>query len=472
MVRTLSTVLRGLDIDGDSSPKPERTNKRRSHVRKILLMWIAASAVVIFSATDRLCAQDISGNWQGTLNGTAQSGDLRLVLRISQSENGGWKSIFYSIDQGTAGLDGIAVTTMALQGSDFKFSIENLHVTYEGKLSSDGNSIKGTWTGRRAAQLDFDRAAKATAWHYELPHHNVSFVTVDKDVKLEVLDYGGSGRPMIFLAGLGATAHVFDQFATKFIAAYHVYGVTRRGFGASSAPVPANGNYSADRLGDDVLAVMDSFKLDRPVLVGHSIAGEELSSIGSRHPEKVAGLVYLDAGYAYAYYDRSRGDFMLDAIELRKQLERLMVGGGQQTPFELSQELLQTSLPQIQKDVREDQKDMQVRPASAGPQQRSEAPPIVKAILEGEQQYTDIRVPILAFFAAPHDQGDAFKDDLAARGRLEAWDAVRMEALTKAFETGLPSARVVRLPHADHFVIQTNEADVLREMNAFLKSLH
>src|SRR5882757_7351326 len=108
------------------------------------------------------------------------------------------------------------------------------------------------------------------------------------------------------MAGLGGTAHSFDQFAPKLIGAYHVYGITRRGFGASSAPAPANTNYSADRLGDDVLAVVDSLKLNRPVLVGHSIAGEELSSIGSRYPDEVAGLIYLDAAYSYAYYDRSR----------------------------------------------------------------------------------------------------------------------------------------------------------------------
>lgn len=72
----------------------------------------------------------------------------------------------------------------------------------------------------------------------------------------------------------------------------HVYGITRRGFGASSAP--ASG-YGADRLGDDVLAVLDALKIDKPVLVGHSIAGEELSSIGSLRPDRVAGLVYLDS---------------------------------------------------------------------------------------------------------------------------------------------------------------------------------
>jgi pimeloyl-ACP methyl ester carboxylesterase len=106
---------------------------------------------------------------------------------------------------------------------------------------------------------------------------------------------------------------VFDQFVQKLTGRYHVYGITRRGFGASS--VPASG-YDADRLGDDVLAVIDALKVDKPVLVGHSIAGEELSSIGSRHPDRLAGLVYLDSGYSYAFYDSTRGDVWIDSLEL------------------------------------------------------------------------------------------------------------------------------------------------------------
>src|SRR5574340_963378 len=109
--------------------------------------------------------------------------------------------------------------------------------------------------------------------------HTIQFVTVAKDVKLEVLDWGGSGRPLIFLAGMRSNAHVFDQFAPKFTPKYHVYGITRRGFGASSKPGPTVANYSAARLGDDVLAVIDALQLHRPVLAGHSIAGEELSSV-------------------------------------------------------------------------------------------------------------------------------------------------------------------------------------------------
>jgi hypothetical protein len=40
-----------------------------------------------------------------------------------------------------------------------------------------------------------------------------------------------------------------------------------------------------------------------------------------------------------------------------------------------------------------------------------------------------------------------------------------------AFEKGVPTARVVRLPHAHHYVFMSNEGDVLREMRTFLKDI-
>src|ERR1700694_1086611 len=140
-------------------------------------------------------------------------------------------------------------------------------------------------------------AQSASAWRDHSPH-TVRFVTVDNNVRLEVLDWGGSGRPIVLLAGMGNTAHVFDEFAPKLTSDFHAYGITRRGFGASSVP---ESGYDADRLGEDVLAVIDSLHLSAPVLAGHSVAGQELSSLGSRHPDRISGLIYLDAAYPYAY---------------------------------------------------------------------------------------------------------------------------------------------------------------------------
>jgi pimeloyl-ACP methyl ester carboxylesterase len=307
-----------------------------------------------------------------------------------------------------------------------------------------------------------DRATKETAWQIDPGTHRVQMIAVDKDVKLEVLDWGGTGRPLVLLTGLGDNAHVFDKFAPKLIDRYHVYGITRRGFGASSKP---EGGYGADRLGDDVLAVIDALKLNKPVLAGHSIGGEELSSVGSRHPEKVAGLIYLDAGYPYAYYDKTRGNMDIDLAEMEKKLEQLRPGATRD-PQALVKDLLDTLLPGFERDLQEMQKSLEATPEGtfAGPE-----PPLppreVLAIVAGEQKYTRLSVPTLAIYAVERPLGPTASP--AAQARFD--ESIEVQA--KAFEDGVPMARVVRLPHADHYVFRSNEADVLREMDAFIRSL-
>jgi non-heme chloroperoxidase len=54
--------------------------------------------------------------------------------------------------------------------------------------------------------------------------------------------------------------------------------------------------------------------------------------------------------------------------------------------------------------------------------------------------------------------------------QFKTQEAVAAKQVT-AFEKGLPAAKVVRIPNADHFVFVSNEADVLREMNAFIAGL-
>jgi pimeloyl-ACP methyl ester carboxylesterase len=124
--------------------------------------------------------------------------------------------------------------------------------------------------------------------------HRARFVTVAEGVQLEVLDWGGEGPPLIFLAGLGCSAHIFDEFAPAFRDRFHVYGVTRRGFGASSQP---QAGYDIPTLGADLVAVLRALGLERASFVGHSIAGEELTWLAAHAPERVEKLVYLDAAY-------------------------------------------------------------------------------------------------------------------------------------------------------------------------------
>lgn len=429
-------------------------------MRNWKVLWLGALATLIAFPT---LAQNIAGDWQGTLKAGDQ--ELRLVVKIGESASGGWNGTLYSIDQSP---NPIPVSAVTLVGSNLKLNVEAVRATYEGKVGADGNTIAGTWTQGAPLPLELRRATKQTAWQIDSSNHKVQFITVDANVKLEVLDWGGSGRPIVLLAGLGDNAHVYDDFAPKLAGSYHVYGITRRGFGASSVP---ESGYSADRLGDDVLAVINALKLNRPVLVGHSIAGEELSSVASRHPEKVAGLVYLEGAYGYAYYDRSRGDLNLDLTELEARLEGVRPGKARGDLRPRIQELL-ASLPAIQRDLQELQKDLDAMPAAMLSAQDSApaGPSVAQAIMAGAQKYTNIPVPALAIYAFPHDLGPAISDS-AVRSKMEARDEASTGAQAKAFESGVRSARVVRLPHASHYLFRSNEADVLREMTAFIAKL-
>jgi non-heme chloroperoxidase len=302
--------------------------------------------------------------------------------------------------------------------------------------------------------------------------HSVQFIAVEKDVRLEVLDWGGHGRALIFLPGLGFDAHVYDTFAPKFAEKYHVYGITRRGFGASSAPKPDCQNYSADRLGDDVLAVMDALKLERPVLIGHSLGGEELSSIGTRYPDHVAGLIYLDAGYSYAFYDAdsAEGDPVVDAAVLRRELENLFTPLSPHDRKAQIEHVLNVTMPRVQREFQNVQKQLAGMPDNKA---MPPMPPFIQyaaAIQRGVQAYAGVKVPALAIFALPHQIPDTGMTPEAHAARV-AEDLAQTGAQADAFQKGNPAAHVVRLANADHFVFRSNEEDVLREMNAFLATL-
>jgi len=167
-------------------------------------------------------------------------------------------------------------------------------------VQRDGHRRSRHVLGRRFRYvLSCFLAASAPSWPQQAEWkdpspHVVKFVEVDTGVRLEVLDWGGSGGELLLLAGAGDTAHVFDDLAPKLASRYRVVGVTRRGHPGSSAPVTG---YDAARLAADVLRVIDALGLKNPVVVGHSFAGEEMHMLGARYPTRIAGLVYVDAAF-------------------------------------------------------------------------------------------------------------------------------------------------------------------------------
>ncbi len=119
------------------------------------------------------------------------------------------------------------------------------------------------------------------------------FVTAGS-VRLHYLDWGGAGTPLVFLAGMGCSAHIFGDFAPRFTGSFHVLGLDRRGHGDSDYP---DSGYDPDTLADDLRQVLDALHIERAILAGHSMACVELCHFTALHPERVMKLVFLDAAY-------------------------------------------------------------------------------------------------------------------------------------------------------------------------------
>jgi len=307
-------------------------------------------------------------------------------------------------------------------------------------------------------------------WRDPSPH-SVQMVAVDQNVRLEVLDWGGTGRPVVLLAGGGNTAHIFDEFAPKLSNDYHVYGITRRGFGASGYSATDG---PADRLGDDVVAVMDELKLDRPVLVGHSLGGAELSSVANRHPDRVAGLVYLDAAYSYGF-DDGKGS---DAVEIQKLQgpQPPPPGGADLASFRALQKYYERVNGFRFPEAELRQQRESTAEGAVGKQRDFPGNLMLGTVFLHAKKYTAIPAPALVIFANPHSQGSWVDDnpDPSVRAAAKAYStalAALVERQEKAVENGVPGAHVITLPGAHHYVFLSNEADVLREMRAFLGSM-
>lgn len=264
-------------------------------------------------------------------------------------------------------------------------------------------------------------------------------MTVDSVVRLEVLDWGGSGRPVVFL-GCYLTGHIYDDIAPKLTGRFHVYAVTRRGVGASDHQATG---YSPQRRAGDILEVITALKMGKPILVGNSCGGDILHTLGARDAERIGGLMYLDAAedptLAMADYDLPLPSLACvpDTVPFPEAEMR------QRAQWRLD--------PTIRRAIVEDNR---VRP-----------------------DYAHIRVPVVAIYSTmtmekalkqcptKTEQERAALNEAFAAGRamLSKWQ--------RDLLTGVPHAKIVELPGANLYMFLSNEADIIRELRAFASSL-
>ena len=330
-----------------------------------------------------------------------------------------------------------------------------------------------------AFSITLGRPAQQSAWQ-DRSSHQIQFVTVADGVRLEVLDWGGSGRAVVLLAGSGNTAHVFDEFAPKLNASCHVYtschvyGITRRGFGASSQP---ESGYDEQHLADDILHVLDTLRITAPVLVGHSMAGGEMTVLASRHPDRISGLVYLEALFDVADFPASDPAYLALAKKLPQEEPPAPPTEEERRSFAAyrARQMRMEGFAFPEGELHAGSET--TTDGSKGPYKTPQR--IFKLIGDGAmpRDYSKIRVPVLAIGdaqLAPGDYPAGNSLNVQERANTDAYRAATIAFVNrwkKNLQNGPPSVRFVDLEDAGHYLFLKREAEVVREVRAFVGGL-
>jgi pimeloyl-ACP methyl ester carboxylesterase len=313
--------------------------------------------------------------------------------------------------------------------------------------------------------------AAQPAWRDPSPHQ-VRFIAVEPSVRLEVLDWGGTGRPIVLLSCY-LTGHAYDDIAPKLTDRFHVYGFTRRGFGASDRPA---GGYDLQRSVDDLVAVLDALKMSKPILVANSCGGWTQTLLAVQHPDRLGGLVYLEAAddpmLTLADYNFPH----VDEANQPKRVERPALDYSSFDAYRRTQKA-RSGVAFPEADLRY---LFSVKPdGSLGPELMSRTVrQAVTVDARRKQDYANVRVPVLAIFSIPPPfeeiaQGYVIQNDVqraALRQRSDA-ERIRTAKWENDLRAGVPAAKIVELPGASLYMFLSHEADVIREVRTFAATL-
>lgn len=290
-------------------------------------------------------------------------------------------------------------------------------------------------------------------------------------VRLHYLDWGGEGETLLFLAGLGGTAHGFDDIAPKFTDRFHVLALTRRGFGQSDQP---DTGYDNPTLVEDIRGFLDALHIKRVHLVGHSIAGAEMTSFAGRYPERVGKLVYIEAAY-----DRHAGQHTF-RIGDTNPLKFPQPTADDLASFDSFFSYVRRARPDMtglwsNAEIASILETVEIQPGGAV---RLRTPPKVESAVRSgagaaPPSYGQVRAPALAFYAlrdSPPAMAAAQTPEVRERLQ-EWWDKVYkpwQRQSIEQFRAGARRGEIVEMPDSVHMLYRQREDEVVRRMREFL----
>jgi pimeloyl-ACP methyl ester carboxylesterase len=302
--------------------------------------------------------------------------------------------------------------------------------------------------------------------------HKSDFVNVN-GIRLHYLDWGGNGDVLLFLAGMGCNAHIFDHLAPRFADKFHVMALTRRGHGESEHPETG---YDVDTLTGDIRQFMDALGIEKVILAGHSMANVELSHFSALYPERVLKLIFLDAAY-----DRTSASYknMVEKSPWKKiQAPGLDADYYTEKDYFAAMKRAYPSFTPIWTEAMEEQSLHEIIKTPEGKIADKMSDVISKAIMDTLTSYvledSKIKAPTLSFFAISKglfsisDEWMTEEQKTEIRDHIETRENSWTRESIEQFRQNVPHAKIIEIPNGHHYCFIKQEEIVYEEARKFL----
>lgn len=112
-------------------------------------------------------------------------------------------------------------------------------------------------------------------------------------VALAYEERGQGGPPMLFIHGWSCDHRYFAPQVERFSRDHRAIAVDLRGHGASDAPEQ---EYTMSAFADDLAWLCRELRVEKPVVVGHSMGAVIALQVAAEHPDVPSAIVMIDGG--------------------------------------------------------------------------------------------------------------------------------------------------------------------------------
>jgi len=312
------------------------------------------------------------------------------------------------------------------------------------------------------AILTLAACRKTTTWS-DPATHKTAFI-IANGVRLQYLDWGGSGPALILIHGALDNPHMFDDLAAALTDRYHVIAYARRGCGRSEAKEP----YDLATLTEDLRGLMAGLGIAKADLAGWSAGGNEVTAMAGTHPDRVDRIVYLEGAYDWADpasvaalkafpHELPGPPSAMKSLEAFRTYQKMVW-----FPAVSDENRVEAYI----RDQVVVQPDGTLRSAMTDSATQAQ----INALLTDRRDYTKVRSPALAIFAESFF--DLRNGDAAQRATNLAWEqtyfAPFRQASIERVQKELRSVEIVNVPGTHVDFPFTSREQVVAAMRNFL----